>query len=60
MACTTATVSYSSVACPEGPGVLALGAYKADPRGNISALVKPGDAAPGGSYFDFANQPIRE
>jgi len=57
MACTTATVSYSTVACPEGPGVLALGAYKADPRGSISAVVKPGDAAPGGSYFDFANQP---
>ena len=57
LACTTAPLTYATLSCPQGPGVLALGAYKADPRGNIRAVAKPGDAAPGGSYFDFANQP---
>jgi hypothetical protein len=55
--CTTATVSYPTQACPEGPGVLSQGVYKADPRGNIRAVVKPGDAAPGGSYFDYTTIP---
>src|SRR5262249_43574318 len=57
MVCTTVAVSYSTVACPAGRGVLAFGSYKANPRGNIKAEVKPGDAAPGRGYFDFANQP---
>jgi len=57
MVCTTATLSYPAQACPRGPGVLVRGVYKADPRGNITAVVKPGDAAPGGSYFDNANLP---
>jgi len=55
--CTTAAVKYTAQPCPEGPGVLAHGVYRSDPRGNITAEVKPGDAAPGRSYFDFANQP---
>jgi len=58
MVCTTAPLKYASQACPSGPGVLALGAYKADPRGKITVVAKPGDAAPGGSYFDFVNQPV--
>ena len=57
LACTTATVSYPTQACPEGPGVLAQGVYKASPRGRITSVVQPGDAAPGGSYFDFTNDP---
>jgi len=57
MVCTTATLSYPAEACPEGPGVLVRGVYKADPRGNITAVVRPGDAAPGGSYFDVAYLP---
>jgi len=60
MTCTTATVTYSTLGCPEGPGVLALGAYKGDPKGKLTAIAKPGDAAPGGSYFDFANQPAAD
>ncbi len=58
MACTTTTLSYPSQACPDNsPGDLSLGVYKADAKGPITAVVKPGDAAPGGSYFDFANDP---
>jgi hypothetical protein len=58
MACTTTTLSYPSQACPDnGSGVLALGVYKANAKGQIAAVVKPGDAAPGGGYFDFANDP---
>ena len=54
--CTTATVSFlTTQACPDGSsGVLSFGLYKADRRGHITPIVKPGDAAPGGSYFDFA------
>ncbi len=55
--CTTAEVKYAAQPCPQGPGVLAHGVYKADPIGNIRAEIRPGDAAPGRSYFDFANQP---
>jgi len=58
MSCTTTTLSYVSQGCPDsGPGDLSLGVYKADARGTITSVVKPGDAAPGGSYFDFANDP---
>lgn len=58
MACTTSTLSYASQACPDNsPGVLALGVYKADAKGSITSVVKAGDAAPGGNYFDFANDP---
>ncbi len=53
--CTTATMSWSTTnPCPDGsPGVLSFGIYKADRRGHITAIVKPGDPAPG-SYFDVA------
>src|SRR3974377_149639 len=58
MVCTTATVSFPTQACPDGsPGVLTYGAYKTDAKGRITSLVAPGDAAPGGSYFDFPHGP---
>jgi hypothetical protein len=58
MICTTVTVSFPTQSCPDGsPGVLTYGAYKADAKGRISPLVVPGDAAPGGSYFDFTHGP---
>jgi hypothetical protein len=55
--CTTATLSYTAQACPEGAGVLSMGVYRADQGGNISAVVKPGDAAPGGLHFNYATIP---
>jgi hypothetical protein len=58
MVCTTAQVSFPTQSCPDNsPGVLTYGAYRADKSGNITTMVAPGDAAPGGSYFDFAHGP---
>ena len=57
LVCVNQPVSYPTQGCPEGPGVLAQGVYKADPKGNITAVVKPGDPALGDTFFDFANGP---
>jgi hypothetical protein len=57
LVCTTRPVSFPTQTCPEGPGFLAQGVYKADPKGKITAVVAPGDPALGESYFDFTNGP---
>lgn len=58
MVCTTAPASFPSMRCPDNnPGVLTYGVYKADAQGTISLVVVPGNAAPGGSYFDFTHAP---
>jgi hypothetical protein len=36
---------------------LGVGLYQADPTGQLSKVVSPGDAAPGGGAFDFATAP---
>lgn len=36
---------------------LGIGVFKADKKGNISTIVKPGDPAPGGGTFDWATGP---
>jgi len=45
-----------------GPGAdngldLGVGIFEADKQGNITKVVRPGDPAPGGSKFDFAENP---
>ncbi len=43
---------------PDEPYVgLGIGIFRADKHGDISNVVSPGDAAPGGGTFDFANAP---
>jgi hypothetical protein len=43
---------------PDEPYVgLGIGLFRADKHGDISNVVSPGDAAPGGGTFDFANAP---
>jgi hypothetical protein len=50
--------SANGVQAPGEPyGGLAEGIFKADQAGNISSVVVPGDAAPGGGTFDFVQQP---
>jgi hypothetical protein len=36
---------------------LGQGVFLADPKGRISSVVSPGDAAPGGGKFDYATEP---
>ena len=36
---------------------LGMGIFKADKKGRITSVVSPGDPAPGGSTFDFAENP---
>jgi hypothetical protein len=57
MVCTDLAVTFPTQSCPDGPGVMTYGAYKADKSGRIATMVGPGDPAPGGSYFDFAHGP---
>jgi hypothetical protein len=43
-----------------GPGAsidLGVGIFLADSQGHLTKVVRPGDAAPGGSTFDFAQNP---
>src|SRR5262249_38551193 len=43
-----------------GPGAavgLGLGIFLADEQGNVSKLIRPGDAALGGTVFDWAQNP---
>src|SRR5262249_16164237 len=43
-----------------GPGAsigLGVGIFEADKQGTLTKVVAPGDAAPGGSVFDFAEHP---
>jgi hypothetical protein len=43
-----------------GPGAplgLGLGIFVADQQGHLAQVVRPGDPAPGGSVFDFAQNP---
>jgi hypothetical protein len=43
-----------------GPGApigLGVGIFRADAQGHLTKVVRPGDAAPGGSTFDFAQNP---
>jgi hypothetical protein len=56
-----AGISTDADIAPGPPGVngsgLGGGVFKADKRGVISSVVRPGDAAPGGGVFDFAQNP---
>lgn len=36
---------------------LGVGVFRAEAKGNISSVVSPGDAAPGGGAFDYAVEP---
>lgn len=59
MICSTAATSVPTLPCPNGgSGGLALGVYMADAHGTISAVVQPGDPAPGGGHktFDLARR----
>jgi hypothetical protein len=42
---------------PDEDNGLGEGVFQVDRQGNISSVVSPGDAAPGGGTFDFAAQP---
>lgn len=42
---------------PPGFNGLGTGIFRADKKGQISSVVRPGDPAPGGNTFDFAENP---
>jgi hypothetical protein len=49
------------VAATIGPGALiglGIGIFEANAKGQITKVVQPGDPAPGGSVFDFAQNPF--
>ena len=58
MICSNAPTTIQTVSCPDGTGSrLTWAVYRADSGGTIGAVVKPGDPAPGGGWFDMAHGP---